>query len=151
MTKFNASMGEKHWLMINCMWYRSRFRCQAGLLHTFRPFCPKTSKLESAVFSQQKKFCLAHHFCWMHREKTISMKEDLFSQLAERSSRALPVYLFTDHPHYVTNQRSTVFEIRNKIMEVEGRIVSQYNILVIHKFIHFMLLFRHSLCFAFSF
>ena len=29
-------------------------------------------------------------------------------------------------------------------MEVEGRIVSQYNSLVIHKFIHFMLLFRHN-------
>ena len=36
-------------------------------------------------------------------------------------------------------------------MEVEGRIVSQYNILVIHKIFHFMLLFRHSVCFAFSF
>ena len=36
-------------------------------------------------------------------------------------------------------------------MEVEGRIVSQYNILVIHIFTHSMLLFRHNLCFAFSF
>ena len=96
--------------MIYWLWYRSGFRCKAGLLHTFPLFCPKTHELESAVYSQQKNFCLAQHFCWMHREKLISMKEDLFSQLAERTSRALPVYLYTDHEHYVINQRSTFFE-----------------------------------------
>ena len=55
------------------MWCRSRFRRKAGLLRTFLLFSPTTSKLESAVYSEQKNFCLALHFCSMHKEKTISI------------------------------------------------------------------------------
>ena len=40
---------------------------------------------------------------------------------------------------------------RNKIMAVEGGIVSHYLTVVTGKFIDFMSLFRHIVCFAFSF
>ena len=72
----------------------------------------------------------------------------IFSQLAKRSSRVLPADLCTDHAHYVINHRST-FLRRNKIMAVEGGIVSHYRILVTRKFIDFISLFKHIVCFAF--
>ena len=130
--------------MINCMWYRSHFRCQAGLLHTFRLFCPKTSKLESAVFSQQKNFCLVHHHSLLlNAQRKNHLYERGFVLTTCRAIikglASLLICLLIMHKGW------------NKIMEVEGRIVSQYNSLVIHKFIHFMLLFRHNMCFAFSF
>ena len=65
--------------LINCMWYWSRFRCKAGLLRNFPLFSPETRGLESAVYFWQKNFCLAHHFCWMHGEKTTSMKEHMIN------------------------------------------------------------------------
>ena len=64
--------------LINYMWHRSRLT-NAGLLCAFRTFS-QNSKLELAVYSirtEEYNFSLAYHFCWMHREKTISMKEDL--------------------------------------------------------------------------
>ena len=42
---------------INCMRYRSRFKRKPGLL-TSPLFYTETSKLKSAVYSQQKNFCL---------------------------------------------------------------------------------------------
>ena len=73
----------------------------------------------------------------------------MFSQLAKRSARVLPVDLFTDHAHYVIIRRSMVL-IRNKNMAVEGGTVFHYYILVIRKFIDLMSLFRHSVWFSFS-
>ena len=49
--------------------------CGTGVAYakliSFVPFrlFSQNSKLESAVYSEQKKFCLAHHFCEMQREK----------------------------------------------------------------------------------
>ena len=144
MIKFNASMGKKHWLMINCMWYRSHFRCQAGLLHTFRLFCPKTSKLESAVFSQQKIFCLVHHHSLLlNAQRKNHLYERWFVLTTCRAITKGLASLFVYWSCTKDGTKSWRF--------VEGRIVSQYNSLVIHKFIHFMLLFRHNMCFAFSF
>ena len=75
--------------------------------------------------------------------------QTMFSQLAKRSARVLPVDLCTDHAHYVKNHRSTVLR-KNKNMVVEGGTVSHYYILVIRKFIDFLSLFRHSVWFSFS-
>ena len=73
----------------------------------------------------------------------------MFSQLANRSARVLPVDLRTGHAHYVKNQRSTVLR-RNKNMAVEGRTVSHCYILVNRKFIDFMSPLRHGVWFSFS-
>ena len=73
----------------------------------------------------------------------------MFSQLAKWSSRVFPVNLFTDHVHYVKNQRLTVLR-RNKNLAFKGGIFSHHYILVIRKFIDFMPFFRNSVWFAFS-
>ena len=73
----------------------------------------------------------------------------MFSQLAKRSASVLPADLCIDHAHYVKNHRSTV-KRRNKNMAVEGGTVSHYYVLIIRKFIDFILLFRHSVWFFFS-
>ena len=44
------------------VWYRSRFRRKTGVLRTLPLFFPQTSKPEWAVYSEQRNFCLAHHF-----------------------------------------------------------------------------------------
>ena len=75
--------------------------------------------------------------------------QTMFSQLTKRSARVLPADLCPDHVHYIKNCRSKVLR-RNKDMVLQGRNVSHYFILVICKFINFMLLFRHSLWFSFS-
>ena len=75
--------------------------------------------------------------------------QTMFSQLAKRSPKVLPVDLCTDHVHYIKNNRSTVLR-KNKSMAVEGRTVSHYYILVTRKFIDFMSLFRHSVWFSLS-
>ena len=75
--------------------------------------------------------------------------QTMFSQLAKRSARVLPVDLCTDHAHYVNNDRSAVLR-KNKNMAVEGGTVSYCYILVIRKFIDFMSLLRHSVWFSFS-
>ena len=63
--------------LINYMWYWSRLH-KAGLLCTFPTFFPdQQAGVGSLLQTEEYNFCLAHHFCWMHREKTISMKEDL--------------------------------------------------------------------------
>ena len=77
--------------LINCMRYRSRFKRKPGLL-TSPLFYTETSKLKSAVYSQQKNFYL-HIICAECTEKTISMKEDLIDTFVppfihESASRA---------------------------------------------------------------
>ena len=91
--------------LISCICYRSRFRHKAGLLRTFPPFFPETRKLESAVYSEQNIFFLAYHFCWTHRENSISMKQDLidifpplllFESATELSSQTHKSLVFLD-------------------------------------------------------
>ena len=60
------------------------------------------------------------------------------------------VYISCASRHKPKNQRSTVLR-KNKNKAVEGGTVSHYYILLIHKFIDFMSLLRHSVWFAFSF
>ena len=62
----------------------SKCRCTgfSDLPGTFPLFSPEISKLESAVYSEQENFCLANRFCWMRKENTFSMKEDLIDNLA---------------------------------------------------------------------
>ena len=63
--------------LINNMWYQSRLH-KAGLLHTFPTFFPdQQARVSSLLRTEEYYFCLAHHLCGMHREKTISMKENL--------------------------------------------------------------------------
>ena len=64
-------------------------------------------------------------------------------------SKGLASGFGTDRAHYVKIHRSTVLR-RNKNMAVEGGTVSHYYILVIHKFIDLMSLFRHRVWFSFS-
>ena len=54
----------------------------SDLPRTFPLFSPEISKLESAVYSEQENFCLANQFCWMRKENTSYMKEDLIDNLA---------------------------------------------------------------------
>ena len=81
---------------------------------------------------------------------SLKRNQTIFSQLAKQSSRVLPADLCSDHTHYVIDQRSKVLR-RNKIMVVEGGIVSHYYILVICNLTDFMSLFRRSVCFALNF
>ena len=81
--------------------------------------------------------------------------EMMFSQLAKQSSRVLPAVLCTDVAHCIINQRYNVNILRrNKIMVVEGGIVSYYCIsfiLVNCNFTDFMSLFRRIVCCGLSF
>ena len=77
--KFNVSTGKEYInkLLITCGTEVAYPKLVCFVL--FALFS-QTSKLELAVYliqTEEYNFCLAHHFCWMHREKTISMKEDL--------------------------------------------------------------------------
>ena len=74
--------------------------------------------------------------------------QTMSSQLAKQSARVLPVDLCTDHTHYVKNRRSTVLR-RDKNMAVKGGTLSHNYILVIRKFVDFMSLFMHNMCFFF--
>ena len=63
--------------LIKNMWYQSRLH-KAGSLCTFPTFFPdQQARVGSLLRTEEYYFCLALHFCGMHREKTISMKEDL--------------------------------------------------------------------------
>ena len=70
--------------------------------------------------------------------------QTMVSQLPKRSAKVLPPDLRVDHVHYVKtiDQR---FSEGTKNMAAQGRTVSHNYILVIRKFIDFMLLLRHSL------
>ena len=54
-------------------------------------------------------------------------------------------------PYILSSEIQAMFSQLLKIITVEGGTASHYNILVIHKFIDFMWLSRHSLYFVFSF
>jgi len=58
-------------LWMICQWYRNRFRHKVGWLHALVSFLLETSKLQSAVNSERKHFCLTLHCCWLHWEKNI--------------------------------------------------------------------------------
>ena len=63
--------------LISCTWYRSRFRHKAGLLRTFPLFVRETSKLKSAVYSEQNIFFPGTSLLLNAQGKSISMKQDL--------------------------------------------------------------------------
>ena len=65
--KFDALMGEEYYEW-SCLWYQSRFRHKTGWLHTFLSFLLETSRLQSAVYSKWKHFCLTLQCCWIHWE-----------------------------------------------------------------------------------
>ena len=75
--------------------------------------------------------------------------QTMFSQLAQRSARVLPVDWRPDYAHYVKKHRLTVLR-RNKNIAAHDGTVSHYCIFVVRKFFDFMSLFRHSVSFSVS-
>ena len=89
--KFNASTGEDH-----CGWFICGTEVafdikHAGWFHIFPFFLSETSKLQSAVYSEWKHFCLTLHCCWIHWEKlkTDLMKIDILAPPCIRESAKL--------------------------------------------------------------
>ena len=64
--KFNASAGEEYceWFVCGTEVAFNITQANAGRLHSFLSFLPKTSKLRSAGYSEWKQFCLTLHCCW---------------------------------------------------------------------------------------
>ena len=76
--KFNTSTGEDYceWFVCGVCGTEVAFDIkQLSWLHSFLSFFPETSKLQSAVYSEWKHFCLTLHCYWTDRYLGISIHE----------------------------------------------------------------------------